>query len=147
MSTDTPQPTPADPPLPPRRSPWLHLLLLLVVFGSGMVCGGGLSAVLIRNQVRSVVHHPEQSSDRLLNLLNRALRLSDAQHEQIALILHRRQARLRQLRQAVQPQIEHELNAAVNEVTEVLTPTQRQRWRRIVDRLRGWRPPLPAEQP
>ncbi len=133
------------PQAPRRRSPWLSALLYLLLFGSGLVCGAGLTLIGVTQHMQQVVHNPEMGFQTFERLMDRRLRLTPTQRTQIREILKRRQTELQQVRRSVQPQVEKEFGDLVKEIDQVLTPAQQRTWHRMVQRMRRWFPQLPAE--
>ena len=129
--------------LPRRRSPWVSVLLYALVFGSGAVCGAGLTIVAINKHVRRVVHHPELAAKGFMRVMARRLDLDDAQKKAIREILGKRHAGLQRLRTKYQPQVEAQLGQLVEEIEQVLRPDQKQEFRAIVARMHELKPPLP----
>jgi hypothetical protein len=124
------------------------LFAWLVIFGSGMVVGAGMTLVMIRAAALHRIHHPEKTPAAMAARLRRPLRLDDQQVKQVEQIFIRRQRSLEDLRRRVQPEFEIELDQIRQQVGEVLDEKQRERWFRHFDRLRRtWVPAMPAERP
>lgn len=127
-----------------RRSKWLPMLLALLVFTGGLVCGGGLTLLAIRQRLLHGLHHPEHVAERVARRLEFTIGLSAEQTARVEAVLRRRQAVLRALRERLQPEIEDELRQLGREVGEVLEEPQRRRWEGLFDDFcRTWIPPLP----
>jgi hypothetical protein len=143
MSTGKAPSSPAVPP-PRQRAAWVSLLIYLVVFVSGSVCGAGLTLVVARHRIQRLIHHPEAGMRQLDRALEDRLRLTPDQRTKVRAILEKRQAALQRARRIVQPQIEREFGELVKEINDVLTPRQQRAWHRMVSRMRRWFPPPAA---
>jgi hypothetical protein len=134
------------PPTRPRRR-WLRIVLWLVIFGSGLLVGTGLTLIAVRRGVLQAIHHPEQMPTNVSRRLQRTLDLDDQQTQQVREILRRRQVDLEQIRVRYQPEIEEQLDLIRAEIGEVLDDQQRNAWYRIFDNKRRiWIPPLPGDE-
>jgi hypothetical protein len=141
---DSPPASPAAPP--PRRRWWLRLILVLVIFVSGVLVGTGGTVLVIRNRVLTVVRHPEQMPQRMVNRLRWPLGLSDEQAVELEQVFERRQESLQRLRRRFQPELEAELDQIEAEVADVLDEEQQQRWQEYFGHIRRtWMPPMPDE--
>jgi hypothetical protein len=152
MSQTDPQQTAPEPapaaglPKPRPRRLWLTLLLTAVVFVAGIVVGGGGALIVVRNRLVEAIQHPQLEPARITTRLRRSLELDDEQAAQVEAILQRHQAELQEIRRRVQPEVVARLDLVEQEVGDVLTPEQRQRWHTQLDRLRRtWIPPMPDE--
>jgi hypothetical protein len=129
----------------PRRR-WLRVILWLVIFGSGLFVGTGLTLMAVRRGMLEAIHHPEKMPANLANRLRRPLRLSDEQAEQVEQILSQRQVALEAIRVRYQPEIEQQLDRIEAEIADVLDEKQREAWYRMFDNKRRiWIPPLPSD--
>ena len=144
--SETQTDTATRPQPPRRRSPWLSALLYLLLFGSGLVCGAGLTLIVVHRHMQQVVQHPEVGFGAFARLMDRRLHLTPTQRTQIRGILRQRQTELQRVRRSVQPQVEKEFADLVKEIDQVLTPGQQGTWHRMVQRMRRWFPQLPPEQ-
>ncbi len=130
----------------PRRRRWLSLMLAIVIFTSGFVAGGGITLVTLRNTLLYWVHHPEEFPPRAAARLRSKLDLTGEQTRRVEAILRRRQAVLQTIRREVQPRVIAELDLVEQEIAEVLTPEQRERWHARFTELREtWTPAIPQE--
>ena len=147
MSHDQPATMPVVPktPLRPRRR-WIRVVLWLVIFGSGLFAGTGLTLIAVRQGALHAIHHPEEMPANLAKRLRRPLRLTDEQTEQVRQILSGRQKALEEIRGRYQPENEQQLDLIEAEIADVLDDQQREIWHRIFDNKRRiWIPPLPAD--
>jgi hypothetical protein len=144
-NTNASDPDPAHllPPTKPRL--WVRLVLWLIIFGSGMIVGAGMSLAVIRGVALQRIHHPEKTAAVMAARLRRPLQLSDQQVAQVEQVLRQRQRSLEDLRRRVQPEFEAELDLIRQQIGDVLTDKQRERWHQHFDRMRRtWVPALPA---
>jgi hypothetical protein len=137
--------TPADHPLPRRRSGWLRTLLLgSVILLSGMIIGSGLTLHVIWNRVTTMLQHPDAIPERWTERLQSRLDLTPEQAERIEQIMRERQEALRDLRREWQPLLMEELDRLQEEVAAVLDEEQARKWNERCTYLREHLvPPLP----
>lgn len=129
-----------------RRGKWLPVLLSLLIFMGGLVCGGGLSLLAVRQRLLSGLHHPEHVAEHVTRRLAFRIGLSSEQSARVEAVLRQRQPALQALRKRMQPEIEMELALLRAKVGEVLEEPQRTRWKQLFDGLcRTWFPPLPPQ--
>ncbi len=82
MNTESANLTPEQlPPVPRPRRRWLTLLLCLLIFGAGLVCGAGLMIVTTVHRLQYAIHHPEDAPARVATTLKRKLALDDKQRD------------------------------------------------------------------
>jgi cell division protein FtsB len=138
---------PADqlPEPPPRRRRWLSLLLAVVIFVAGLVCGAGFTVIVVVKRIQNAIHNPQIAATQISAAIDRRLDLNDSQREQVERIVARRQQNLVAIRRQVQPEVEAELNELRDEVAGVLDESQQQEWQTLFDRFRSrWLPKLPS---
>jgi hypothetical protein len=146
MSHAPATPSHAKPPTRRRRR-WLRVVLWLVIFGSGLLVGTGLTLIAVRRGVLQAIHHPEQMPTNVSRRLQRTLDLDNQQTTQIREILRRRQVDLEEIRVRYQPEIEAQLDLIRAEIGQVLDDQQRETWYQIFDNKRRiWIPPLPGDE-
>jgi hypothetical protein len=132
-----------EPPLRRRRR-WLSVTLALVIFAAGLVCGAGLTVIVVVNRLQNAIHNPEVAATQIASAIDRRLGLNDEQRQKVEAIVARRQQNLAAIRREVQPQVEAELNELRQEVAAVLDDSQREAWSQLFDRFRArWLPKLP----
>ena len=152
MSDEKQQTAAVAPDVPPppcrKRRRWPALLLWLLVFVLGAVCGGGLTLVLVVKGVRQHLQHPERRPQKITRHLTRRLDLDAAQEKQVGAVIEKHHAALMRLRAEAAPRVAAELRAIDAEITHVLTPEQQKRWRAMVDNWRtNWLPQGFREEP
>jgi len=128
---------------PPRRSRRSWLLSLLI-FAAGLVCGASLTVVVIANRVTHALQHPGQAVARVEQLMDRRLKLDEAQRAEVERIVAEAQRKAQALRSAFQPEMEQVLIDASNQIRSVLRPEQLPAFEQFVARARSLRPKLPA---
>lgn len=131
--------SPCPAPLPtvrPRRR-WVTWLLIVVVFASGMVVGGGGLAAFVRNRSIRAVHQPEIPASTLASWLQRRLALDDQQAARVREIIHRRLV-------AIRGDVARQLDGLQDDVGQALNASQREKWTALVaERRQLW---LPVEK-
>jgi hypothetical protein len=142
MSNIPPLPTTTIPPRPRR---WLRLVAAFIIFIGGMVCGGGITVIVAVRNIHYYVHHPEAVPARITKYLARRLDLSTDQATAVEHLIAVHQQKLQAIRQEVHPRVAMELSSLRAEVSNVLTPDQRDKWDEIYDEaIDKWFPPPPA---
>jgi Spy/CpxP family protein refolding chaperone len=135
------RPGPVSPP--PKRMRWLTVLLMLVLFVSGVVLGSGATALLLVRRVRQAVQHPEERPGRNLKWIASRLDLTRDQREQVREIIQRHGDAMQRIREGVMPEVREEMGSMEEEIAAVLTPEQTRRWREMSLRAqRDWMPPM-----
>src|SRR5262245_15939792 len=117
METPTPSPTST------RRT---AVLLVAVAFVAGALigfAGGRVYSLFVRHSPR-----PEFNRDRVLARLDRELKLTPQQRDQIAAIMDRHHKRIEEINQGIRPQVHQEIDGANREIEAVLTPDQRTKY-------------------
>lgn len=138
MNAATPPPTPPN----SRRT----LLLGLLVFACGWICGAGTLAVGVSRLPRHLAANPDRMRAHVASVLARRLGLDEAQRAQVHAVIARHQPAFLGLRH----QAQSEVQALANEITPLLRPEQQARWRTMRGRVARWHPllgPLPASAP
>jgi len=138
-------PPPAATTLPKPRRRWVTLLLALLIFLAGIVVGIGGTVAVAAHRLQYVIHHPEEAPRRITDRLKSRLHLDPRQAAAIQATIAQHQASLQSIRREVQPRVERELSAAVQDIQSQLRPDQAEKWQRLVTQLRAqW---TPAEIP
>lgn len=128
---------------PPRRLS-VRIVLWILIFGSGMVVGVGLTLIAVRQGALNAIHHPELMPAKISQRLERPLRLTSEQRQQVEQILVERQLRLADIRRRFQPELEAELDVIHEQIGEVLDAQQKERWDRYFEHARQtWLPEMP----
>lgn len=117
---------------------WVALLLLMATFLAGMVAGGAVDRLILFKQRRVLPRHGMRFvSEHVLRRLDRELDLTEQQKRQVKEILERREHSVERLWTGMQPLVRQEIDRANLEIERVLTPEQRPRYRKLVDRWRA----------
>jgi Spy/CpxP family protein refolding chaperone len=133
-------------PRPVKRRNWLIALLMAVVFLSGIICGGGATAVFMVRRVRQAVQHPEERPGRNLGWIARRLDLTPEQRREVHEIIQRHNKETQRLRESVMPRVRAEMKSLEEEIAAVLTPEQERQWRELAARARrDWMPPAEGQ--
>jgi hypothetical protein len=132
---------PAPVSAPPRRGRWLLALVLLVVFVSGGIVGGGSTDYVHRNGWMRLMRSPSEVPDRLVPMLRGKLDLSEEQTAKVDQVVRQRHREIEKLRAEVQPRIDRQIEQMQSEIDAVLDPGQRDRWHEWVQSLQHrWGP-------
>lgn len=128
-----PQPLPAG---PPRRHRGMFIGLLVAVFLSGGVVGGGVGMLFTQQQFSDCLRHPERMLQRMMSMFRSELNLSDEQAKQVDEIVRRHHEQIEAIRAEVHPRFSAEYSAMHEEVKAVLSEEQRARWDELRERFR-----------
>lgn len=131
-------------PLPvvekPRRR-WLTVLLGILIFGAGFASGAGVTIIAAVHRLQYAIHHPEEAPERVASMLQRKFGLDDAQKAQVEAIVKKHQVELVTIRQEFQPRVMTQLEQIRNEIGQVLSESQREKWFKMFDDIRDrWMP-------
>jgi hypothetical protein len=131
----------------PRRHWWLTLLMGLVIFVSGGVCGVGIGMRLERLHFLEILHNPERGPERIVARMRSRLQLDDRQAQQVQAIVEKHVAALQDLhRRIVDPLLAKQLEQFEAEVADVLNPQQQVEWHDYMKPLpERWYPLLPPK--
>jgi len=127
---------------PPRRRGrrWVSVLLIGLVFLGGVVCGGGGALLVLRSRVMEIVRHPDREAARRATNIGKQLDLTPEQTKRVQAILAQRM-------NSVLNNARGQMDLFSEEVGQVLTESQRERWRAFRGRrVDDWLPP-PAIRP
>lgn len=143
--TQTPNPSRLIQPRRLRRRRWIMAGIFALVFLAGMVAGSAVATRVITDQFRLRPRDPHAIPQRITRRMQRKLNLSDEQSRQIQTILTNRLDSLLAMHHGLKPQIKSEIQRTENEVAQVLTPSQAQKWRRWFNRRfrEHWASPPP----
>ena len=142
-----PEGPPAERTAPTRRSRkrrWgcLTLVLLVLVFVFGVICGSGVTLLAVVRRARREIAQPELRVARTSARLARRLDLTPEQQDRLREILERQQADFAGLRRQVAPDVVARLRQTDREMRDILTPQQQAEWLKILRQLRrDWLPP------
>ncbi|MAD79275.1 MAG: hypothetical protein CMJ50_00310 [Planctomycetaceae bacterium] len=140
MSEQPRQPDGLPQPALPRRVAsrrWPAVLAALILLVSGGVIGGVAGSLKVRSDVMHAMHNPDEMIRRFNQHMSDVLGLSQEQSALIAEILEPRHAAIAEHRQ----QIHENMRMIEQEVGEVLTAEQAQKWKRrkeAFERRRGF---------
>lgn len=136
--------TSAGPPTPPpaRTRPRLRAGLVLLLVGlAGIAIGIALDRAVLRSRIRTLLADDRLPPPRpghfrrdLLGRLDRRLELSDSQRVVVDSILSRREAEVRTLLRESRPRFEAIAERTRNEIRQVLTPEQLERFKELEER-------------
>jgi len=124
---------------------WKSLLLLALVFFSGVAVGVVGTRVVVRRVVQQAIAHPEKVQFLMERNLTRKLRLDHGQQVKLHEILTESRTQLRELRQEFQPQTAAVLRGTDEKIAALLTPEQQTRYELIKEQNRPMLRALRAE--
>ena len=104
----------------------IAIIVVVLTFLAGMAAGVFTSHMMILHGG----HGAERFPRALVNRLDRRLDLTDAQRAQVAKIIRMRHAR-------IAAEVQEEIDRANAEIEQVLTPEQREKFRRMRMRIGG----------
>ena len=137
MSVTDPTPAPA-PAAPPRSSvKTLAVFTVIVAFVVGALIGAvGTWAWVIHHGGR-VPWMAELREHRILRRLDRSLKLTPQQHEQVGRIIHEHGRHIDGILGGLQPQVRREIDQANVEIEKLLTAEQKVKFEELKMRLRS----------
>jgi hypothetical protein len=103
-----------------RGRTWFTVVLCAVIFLAGGVVGAGGTLIRIGRQTREAIAHPEALPHRIALRLQSRLDLTDEQTARVEQVILRRQGRILETLQNVDP----EIDALELEIAELLHPAQ-----------------------
>jgi Spy/CpxP family protein refolding chaperone len=118
-------------------SRWKVLLVAFVIFAAGAATG----ALVVRNYAPKIIHRthvtpPMQMTIEhrmeYVNKLDRELHLTPEQRQKVETIIAASQQRMKTIWDGVEPQVKEEYRCSRRDISEVLTPEQR-------EKMRAWR--------
>lgn len=142
-----------DTPIPQTVKPkrrWIRQLTYsLIILLCGFVIGSAFTLNFVWKRFVEGFQRPEEISGRVLNRMKWTLELTDEQEKQISEIFREHEQKIRDLRMEYQPLIHAEMDNLKNEIDDVLTPEQAEKWG---ERFRGMEkmwlgPPPPGGGP
>ena len=110
--------------------------LLAAVFVSGGVVGGGVGMMVTQQQFSDCLRHPERMPERMMSMFRAELNLTDEQTKRVNDIVREHHEKIESIRAEVRPRFSAEFNAIHEEVSAVLTETQRIKWNEMRERFR-----------
>jgi hypothetical protein len=120
------------------------LVLVFLVFASGMVIGGAASVGFVIHRIRQTIQHPEQIPANMTARLARKLDLDNSQKVRVQAIIADRQKNLQAIRREVQPRVEAEFRAGAADIGGELTPAQKAKWDAMfAELMKDWMAPAP----
>jgi hypothetical protein len=114
---------------------WRMAFFGLVILLAGIVIGAASVIILLRPRPVGPPVGPEFVSEEMISGLRRQLGLSPEQIEKVESILQKHMQKLHEIRMNARPQIAEQLRLMNEEISAVLTETQRQIWQERLYRL------------
>jgi len=106
-------------------------LVVLGVFLAGFAAGVVVTRGVVRHVVQRIVLHPERMRVLIEKRLTARLRLDPEQHRKVDQILTGTEGELKSLRREFAPRFVAILTNAESEISDVLTPEQRERFKKF----------------
>jgi sensor histidine kinase YesM len=124
------------------------ILGVLLVFVFGVIVGGALAGGGIWREVgRIIVQGPDALVKQVANRLNDELKLDEDQRRMLAQITTDTQIKLRTIQSRNQPEVDHVLKDAADQIRVILSSEQREKFEKIIGRVQvKWRNPARKEQ-
>lgn len=107
---------------------WVHGIVLLVVFVSGIGVGAVSASRYMLARMQRYRAHPEVLPGEITNSLAHRLSLTGEQSEAILKVVTLRHGRIEEIRQSSAPDIHSEFDLLEQEVADVLNDDQKQAW-------------------
>ncbi len=124
-----------DPGLMP---PYIEAALFLLC---GMIIGGGATVLLLDRSVQRMVAEPDRLQDTLLERMQARLDLSESQRVDATEIVEKHFETLESIRNTVQPEVRRTMDTLRDEVSAILSDSQRVIWETRFEELREkWQP-------
>lgn len=124
-----------------RRTKLVAVLVVVGVFLLGAMTGGGVTLLAVRHRVRTVLEGPPQEIETrgLVFALDRALKLSDEQREQVEAIHRKHLPELNRVRRETEPELAAVRGKIAADIRAVLEPDQQTKFDMMVDVFEGRR--------
>jgi hypothetical protein len=106
-------------------------LVVAGVFVAGFAAGVVVTRGVVRHLVQRIVLHPERMRSLIENRLTARLHLDREQHQKVDQILTSTESDLKSLRREFAPRFVAILTNAESEISGVLTPEQRERFKKF----------------
>ena len=117
------------------------ILVVVLVFVAGIVVGAVGMRQVARRVVQRALLHPEAIQQRIGADLNRRLELDQEQRQKVNAILADTQSQLRELRRRNQPEFFQIMSNAQVEISAVLSPEQREKFKKFREQYRPFLQP------
>jgi len=139
------------PPPPTKRVGqriWLKALLLIGIFVSGAVVGGGVAVVSIVRKIQHNIEHPELRPERWTQRVESRLDLTADETEAVRRVFVDASERVDDIHRDVWPRLKEELTRIETDVAAVLPPKKAKQWREDFGQLRErWIAKPPPDAP
>jgi|GEM_PF-3057285 len=129
---------------PGRKHSMKQYFLGIVILLCGMVIGAGLMSFVLWNSLQKPMRLYDRMPDRIVEDMKTHIDLTEEQAEQIQEVFRRHLAVFDSVRQEVEPKINNEISLMENEIRDILTKEQQERWEdRYMKFRRRWFPGPP----
>jgi hypothetical protein len=106
-------------------------LVVAGVFVAGFAAGAVVTRVVVRHLIERIATHPDRMRVLVEKRLTARLRLDPEQHRQVDQILTNTEGELKALRREFAPRFVSILTNAESEISALLTPEQRERFKKF----------------
>lgn len=110
---------------------WKSILLIVLVFFSGVVLGVVVTRTVTRHFVRMAIVHPERVQNLIERSLTRRLQLNTDQQIKLHDILTDTRGRMKTVREQFRPQIQAIYQETDTNIEAILTPDQQAKYEKI----------------
>jgi hypothetical protein len=121
----------------PRGERLIAVALLLVILSAGVGIGIAVDRLWLGARVRARTEG--ERTERLVQRFRSRLELDDAQTATVREALGRSRRQVREIRDRVEPEVKQVRSRARDEITRALTPAQRERFKKMVERYEARR--------
>jgi Spy/CpxP family protein refolding chaperone len=112
-------------------------IVVLAAFVCGIVLGiVGDRVWMFRHGPGAGPFHGHRMTDRIAGRLDRELKLTPQQHDEVVRILETHRARIEAIMDGVHPQVRKEIDATNAEIERILTPEQRTKFDSLKMKMR-----------
>ncbi|QDU78545.1 hypothetical protein Pla110_02490 [Polystyrenella longa] len=132
LNSDAPAMEPSLPSPRPKKSRWrtlLQLVLVVVIFGSGVVTGGALAMRMVRHKMKNFELESETMIERIHERLVWKYDLNEEQSAEAKQIVRNKIEDLIALRQEFRPRLAAEMGSFENEIAAIMDESQQTEWR------------------
>jgi hypothetical protein len=110
------------------------VLGILAILALGMAIGGVVTYAVGMRRIEGALRSPDGFSQSTARRISRRLRLDGEQRERLTEVVRRSRARIREIREKINPELEAVFRDADNEIYGFLRPAQKERYEAMVRR-------------
>lgn len=119
---------------------WKPILGACAIFLLGMIAGGLITVKVIQTRVRAALAGgPDAVAQLIVDRMSTVLKLDASQKEKLGVIVKETHAKLKKARQQVDPQVQEALTKAEDDIRQLLTTEQRDKFDKLAaERKSAW---------